>query len=70
MKQVIKFSPYPQALQDAEELSGKGGDPDKAWRKTFVRALNQAAYRQVQSGQQDEDNVSVAGLSDGALSCR
>lgn len=63
-----------QDLQEAEDLQKHGGD-DKAWKKSFVRLLNQAAMQQVQEssrshdkegadGGVEDDNVSMAGKSD------
>lgn len=63
-----------QDLQEAEDLQKYGGD-DQAWKKSFVRLLNQAAMQQVHEssrshdkegfdGAVDDDNVSIAGKSD------
>ncbi|GAX74503.1 hypothetical protein CEUSTIGMA_g1952.t1 [Chlamydomonas eustigma] len=65
-----------KALEDAETKGQEGGD-DRAWQKSFVRALNQAAFRQVQGSSVnkaegdstgDVDNHSEAGFSEGAAS--
>ncbi len=61
-----------QALKEAEQ-SQEGKDSEGAWRKSFVRAINQAAFKQIQAGEQankvdGDDLLSETGRSEGRAS--